>query len=131
METPEFLTFEDVVELHAEQLARYGGREGFIDENVVRSAVAMPQAAMFGKYLHEDIAEMAAAYLFHFAAAQGFTDGNKRTALASSVEFLARNGYMLNCTDMDVYDLTMRVANHELEKPEIAEWIRERLAPIP
>jgi prophage maintenance system killer protein len=47
------------------------------------------------------------------------------------METLARNGYMLNCTDMDVYELTMRVANHELEKPEIADWIRDRLAPIP
>jgi death-on-curing protein len=127
----EFLTFEDVTALHAEQLALYGGREGFVDENVVRSAVAMPQATMFGNYLHEDIAEMAAAYLFHFAAAQGFSDGNKRTALASSVEFLARNGYMLNCAEIDVYEMTMRVANHELDKPGIAERIRERLAPVP
>jgi death-on-curing protein len=130
VEPIEFLSFEDVIDLHAEQLARYGGREGFVDENVVRSAVAMPQATMFGNYLHEDIAEMAAAYLFHFAAAQGFSDGNKRTALASSVEFLARNGYTLNCSDLDVYEMTLRVANHQMEKPEIADWIRDRLEPI-
>src|SRR4051812_41929036 len=60
------------------------------------SATAQPQATMFGEYRHADIAEMAAAYLSHFAAAQGFVDGNKRTAAGAATVFLARNGYMLD-----------------------------------
>jgi prophage maintenance system killer protein len=44
-----------------------------------------------------NIPMMAAAYLFHFAASQGFIDGNKRTGAATATEFLARNGYMLSC----------------------------------
>jgi death on curing protein len=127
----DFLSFDEVVAIHREQLAIYGGQDGFIDEGVVRSATAMPQAMMFGNFLHEDIAEMAAAYLFHFAASQGFVDGNKRTALVTTVEFLGRNGYKVDCTDMEIYDLTMRVANHQMNKTEIADWIREKLAPVP
>ena len=131
MDPIDFLTFDDIVELHREQLAVYGGADGFIDENVVRSAVAMPQSTMFGEYLHSDIAEMAAAYLFHFAAAQGFVDGNKRTAVVATVEFLGRNGYVLDCTDMEVYDVTMGVANHSVDKAGAADWIRDHLAPAP
>lgn len=125
----EFLTMDDLLALHSDQLARYGGLEGFIDRNQVESALAQPQATMFGAYLHTDIAEMAAAYLFHFAASQGFVDGNKRTGAVSTGVFLARNGYRLDCTNDDLYELTMDVANGGKMKPAVADWIRDRLVP--
>jgi death-on-curing protein len=126
-----FLSLQDVLEIHADQLKRHGGREGFVDKNVVESAVAQPQARMFGEYLHPDIPMMAAAYLFHLAASQGFIDGNKRTGAASATEFLARNGYMLSCAWEELYDVTMRVANNLMAKEEIADWIFDRVVPIP
>jgi death-on-curing protein len=127
----DFLTFEDVMELHVEQLATYGGLDGILDDNIVRSAVAMPQATMFGQFLHKDLAEMGAAYLFHFAAAQGFVDGNKRTGVVSAVEFLARNGYMIDASDDEMYETTMSVANNQMSKQKLADWIRPRLRPVP
>ena len=123
----DFLTFDDVVAIHSEQLALYGGRDGFVDEGQVRSAISQPHATMFGKYLHDDVAHMAAAYLFHLAASQGFVDGNKRTGLICAVEFLGRNGYLLDASNDEAYDVTMRVANHQMDKEEIAEWIRGKL----
>jgi len=126
-----FLTLKDVLAIHDDQLKRYGGRAGFIDENEVKSATAQPQAKMFGQYLHPDIAMMAAAHLFHFAASQGFADGNKRTGAATAAEFLARNGYMLSCGWEELYEVTMRVSNNLIEKEEIADWILDRLVPIP
>jgi death-on-curing protein len=127
----EFLSLDDVLAIHADQLARYGGRAGFVDRNVVEGVTAAPQATMFGSYLNEDIAAMAAAYLFSFAASQGFTDGNKRTAAACAIEFLLRNGYDLNVTNDQLYETTMSVANHQLDKDGVADWIRENLESIP
>jgi death-on-curing protein len=129
MDEINFLSFDDLLEIHSRQLALYGGGEGFIDRNVVESALAQPQASMFGRYLHEDVAVMAAAYLFHFAAAQGFVDGNKRTAAGCATIFLARNGYDLDCTADELYELTMNVANNRMRKEEAGEWIRERVVP--
>ncbi len=42
IETPEFLDVEDVLELHALQLARYGGAEGIRDQGLLESAIAQP-----------------------------------------------------------------------------------------
>jgi death-on-curing protein len=131
VEPIQFLTIDDVIEIHSDQLARYGGGDGFIDRGVVESALAQPQATMFGQYLHTDIAEMAAAYLFHFAASQGFIDGNKRTAAVTTGVFLARNGYRLACTDDELYDVTIRVATRQLLKQGISDWIRDHLEPMP
>ena len=61
MDPIEFLTDDDIFEIHADQLQRYGGRAGVIDNNAVLSAAGSAQAQMFGQYLNEDIAEMAAA----------------------------------------------------------------------
>ena len=130
MDDIRFLALDEVLGLHSRQLARYGGRDGILDANLVQSALAQPQAAMFGEYLHEDIAAMAAAYLFHFAGAQGFVDGNKRTGTVCATVFLEINGYELDCTDDELYDVTMNVANHQVDKASLAQWIRERLAPI-
>ena len=127
----EFLTFDDVLAVHAEMLNRYGGRDGILDENIVRSAVDMPQMAAFGQEMYPGIEGKAGAYLYHFAAAQGFVDGNKRTGVGACVLFLARNGYMLDCSNDEIYDVTMRVACRLMDAEGVAAWIRTVIQPIP
>lgn len=51
---PEFLTIEEVLLIHNEQLAAYGGASGIRDQGLLESAVAMPQASFGEAYLHED-----------------------------------------------------------------------------
>jgi death-on-curing protein len=68
MDDFDFLTIEEVEILHSEQLRLHGGREGYIDRTVIESAIGMPGQSMYGQYLHEDVAAMAGAYLFHLAA---------------------------------------------------------------
>jgi hypothetical protein len=69
VKTPEplFLSVDDVVGFHADQIRMFGGAEGVRDKGSLESAVAMAQAAFGGQYLHEGIFEMAAAYAFHIA----------------------------------------------------------------
>ncbi len=38
-----FLDWDELITIHQDQLERYGGQDGFIDEGVVRSAMARPQ----------------------------------------------------------------------------------------
>ena len=45
---PEFLSVEDVLQIHDEQLAAYGGATGIRDQGLLESAVAMPQASGSG-----------------------------------------------------------------------------------
>ncbi|MDX1962302.1 MAG: hypothetical protein SFX18_04070 [Pirellulales bacterium] len=61
----QFLSLDEVLESHAAQLAAYGGGEGIRDFGLLESALAQPAAMFGGQFLHADIFEMAAAYLFH------------------------------------------------------------------
>jgi len=51
----------------------------------------MPQSGFGGQYLHEDLAAMAAAYLFHIVENHPFMHGNKRAGAANVSVFLLMN----------------------------------------
>lgn len=121
---PEFLTVEDVLLIHDEQLEAYGGIHGIRDEGLLESAVMMPQASFGGELLHHGLFEMAAAYAFHIAENQPFLDGNKRTALVSALVFLDINGFEILDESMKLYDAMISIANKEIDKYDLAELLR-------
>ncbi len=119
-----FLTLSEVVDIHADQIARYGGSGGIRDINLLSSAIAMPLAAFSGGYFHDDIFEMAAAYAFHMCQDHPFVDGNKRTALASALVFLDMNGKNIIDETGRLYDAIMSVATGQRSKSEFANILR-------
>jgi death-on-curing protein len=122
---PEFLTLGDVLESHAQQIERYGGSDGIRDVGLLESAIAQPQARFGGDYLHADIFEMAAAYLFHLVKNHPFIDGNKRIGLEATLVFLEINGLTTRATDEALVELTLSVARGEAGKQQVAEFFRE------
>lgn len=52
------------------------------------------------------------------------TDGNKRLALLATVVFLRINGYALELSDDEAFDLTISVAAGELEVDGIQKRLR-------
>src|SRR4030066_1171106 len=107
MEDIDFLTLAEVVEIHTDQIKRYGGSDGVRDMSLLSSAVAMPYASFSGSFLHADIYEMAAAYAFHICQNHPFVDGNKRTALAAALVFLEMNGISIVDTEERLYKAMM------------------------
>lgn len=77
---PLFLTLDEVLEIHQQQIDLYGGSHGLRDPGALESAVATPQCTFGDEYLHTTIWEMAAAYLYHLVENHPFIDGNKRSA---------------------------------------------------
>jgi death on curing protein len=90
---PVFLSLDEVLEIHEQQIDRYGGSPGLRDAAGLESAVATPQATFGGEYLHTSIPAMAAAYLFHLCQNHAFIDGNKRVGANAAITFLLINGW--------------------------------------
>jgi len=118
--SPEFLAIEDVLDIHALQLARYGGPDGLRDRGLLESALAQPQATFGGGFVHDGLFPMAAAYLFHIVSNHPFIDGNKRTGLLSALVFLDINGVAIERESGVLYDLTMSVAQGTADKRKVA-----------
>jgi death-on-curing protein len=122
-----FLSVEEVMTLHAELIAGYGGLAGVRDHGLLIAAVLMPQQAFGGTYLHEDVPAMAGAYLLHLAKNHPFLDGNKRIALGAALAFLHANGWRLIPDQHAMADITLAVASGQMSKDELAAWLRTRL----
>jgi death-on-curing protein len=126
---PLFLTVEDVEDIHAESLNRFGGSHGLRDRGLLDSAVATPQAGFGGEYLHPTLFDMAAAYAFHLAENQPFVDGNKRVALGAALVFLKLNGIEIDDPEERLYDAMIALATHALDKAGLAILLRELSPP--
>ncbi|BCV23823.1 type II toxin-antitoxin system death-on-curing family toxin [Gelria sp. Kuro-4] len=120
MEDIIFLTLAEVIEVHQDQINRYGGAPGVRDFALLGSSLAMPEASFGGAYLHIGLYEMAAAYAFHLSQNHPFIDGNKRTALACALLFLEFNGVTVSDPEGKLYEAMMRIAEGKMDKHTLA-----------
>ena len=121
----QFLTRAEVDELHEDSLREFGGMVGVRDDSLVESA--MGAALNEQCYGGGDVFAVAAAYAFHLAQNQAFLDGNKRTATASALTFLAMNGHACHHNNEDrlaIYDALIAIAERRMTKPELAALFR-------
>lgn len=127
---PRFLSLAEVLEIHLDQTAHYGGHPGIRDLDLLKSALGMPSATFGGKYLHTDIHEMAAAYLFHLVKNHPFIDGNKRVGTVAAAIFLDLNGYELNAPEDGLAETVLALARGELNKADLAIFFRRWTSPM-
>lgn len=120
-----FLSLAEVIDIHADQIEKYGGRSGVRDINLLSSAAAMAYASFQDQFLHNDLFEMAAAYAFHISQNHPFLDGNKRTALASALVFLEMNDISITDPEEKLYDAMTSVASGKLDKIGLAAIFRQ------
>jgi death-on-curing protein len=119
-----FLTLDEVTAIHRDQIKVYGGSPGVRDWGLLKSAIAMPAATFGGQYLHSDLYEMAAAYLYHIVQNHPFIDGNKRVGAMEADVFLWINDIRLIVEPVDYAELALSVARGESSKSAVAEYLR-------
>lgn len=109
-----YLAQEDIELIHNDMCYRYGGSLGIRDAALLESVCRAPYQSVFGQDLYPTAFDKAAKYLFDFSNYQIFLDGNKRTGLATAAAYLIGSGYQLTLTQMQMYDLTMKIANGQI-----------------
>lgn len=119
----EFLTLDDVLELHIEMINRIGGSHGVKEQSGLESALAQPQMTFGGDDFYPTLAEKAAALAFSLIQNHPFNDGNKRVGHAAMLLFLDLNG----CDFIDSVDeqerVILAVAASEMGREEFTEWV--------
>jgi death-on-curing family protein len=81
------------------------------------------------EFLHADLFEMAAAYLFHIVKNHPFVDGNKRAGAMSAYVFLQLNGLNLQASNESFEGIVRAVAvgkadKGKADKGRVAEFFR-------
>ena len=124
---PRWLTLDDVLALHDEQIARFGGGAGMLKPDALSAVLARP----LNIFLYDktaDLRRFAAVYLVGLVNGHAFVDGNKRVGLAAMLVFLRLNGSGLHVPPADLYELVLGVATSRLREDAAAEWLRSRLS---
>ncbi len=129
MKTLRFLTTPEVLYFHRAQIEQFGGSMGVRDPGLLESALAQPCASFGGEYLHGNLFEMAAAYLYHIVQNHPFVDGNKRVGLESALAFLALNGVEIAASDDDLESLVLAVASGQADKAQAATFFEQHSRP--
>ncbi len=107
---------------HAEALT-YSGRDGVLNWDAILSAIGRPYSGY-----HRPIASKAAALLHALVQNHGFVDGNKRTALLTTLLLIERSGYRLELHDSErIDDIVVNVAEGHVNFDALVSWFRERL----
>jgi death on curing protein len=122
---PKFLNLAEVLAIHNDQIDRYGGSFGVRDMGLLHSALAIPAASFGGSFLHNDLFEMAAAYLFHIVQNHPFVDGNKRTGAVAALVFLSLNDIEIDADEDSFEKMVLDVAASRADKSTVAGLFRE------
>ena len=121
---PTFLSLDEVLALHADQVSRYGGETGIRELALLQSAIAMPQARFGDEWLHTSLPEMAAAYLFHLVRNHPFVDGNKRAGLICALALLGLNDAEVFAKPEELLDVVLAVAEGRADKAQVAVFLK-------
>ncbi len=123
MNEPEWLDVNIMLDVHAEQLALFGGPDGMRDLGLLESALARPVNKY--AYCETDLAALAAAYGFGIAKNHPFVDGNKRAAFASIIVFLGLNVIDFVVPPENATAMILSLAAGEVSEQSLARWIRD------
>jgi death on curing protein len=123
MNEPIWLGVDEVIDMHAEQLAMFGGPEGIRDHGLLESAVLRPVNQWH--YGQTDLVALAAAYAFGLARNHAFVDGNKRIAFHAMMVFLRGNEIEFAPDPAQATSIILSLAAGEVSEESLTRWIKD------
>ncbi|MFZ4532129.1 MAG: type II toxin-antitoxin system death-on-curing family toxin [Alsobacter sp.] len=124
MTEPLWLDSRLIVDIHAEQLALFGGPSGLREPGLLDSALVRPVNKW--NYGETDLPALAAAYAFGLAKNHPFVDGNKRIAFLAMMLFLRLNGILFQPPPLMATAIMIEVAAGAVSEDGLARWIRDQ-----
>ena len=115
---------EKVLLLHQLIAAETGGSVGVRDEGLLESAIESAFAGFGDKEFYPSKEEKAAKIGFSLVSNHAFVDGNKRIGMYIMITFLEVNGIYLDCTNEEVVEIGLGLADGSIGYEEILAWIK-------
>ena len=117
------ISVQEVDEIHALLIERFGGSKGIRDLAGLESALARPFQTYENKDLYPTSIHKAAALIESLLNNHPFIDGNKRTGYVLMRIFLLNNGLDINATQEDKYNFVISIASGTVKFEEILDWL--------
>ena len=116
-----YLSANEVIEINAELVRKFGGIHGLRDLGALQSALGRLESGYYADALEEG-----AALFESLSQNHPFLDGNKRTTITATAVFLRLNGYELLFDDMEAYRWLIGLyESGSVNKLIIDPWLRQ------
>ena len=115
---------EKVLLLHKLLTEETGGEPNIRDTDLLNSALESAFQTFDGVELYPSKEEKGARLGFSLISNHAFVDGNKRIGMYIMITFLEVNGIYLDCTNEEVVEIGLGLADGSIGYEEILEWIK-------
>lgn len=120
MSETEYLDLDDLL-----RLVRRLGAGPVRDPGLLASALARPEASVFGVDAYASPQAKAAAFFHSLVGNVALVEGNKRMAWLATTVFLHLNGYAVDMGDDDAFDLVLRAAGREMGLDDLTDTFEQ------
>ncbi|MBI2315178.1 type II toxin-antitoxin system death-on-curing family toxin [Candidatus Daviesbacteria bacterium] len=125
-----YLTLDEVLAIHYEEVERFGGSHGVRSLDLLDSALHRPQASFMGEDLYPSLFHKAAALMHSILLNHPFIDANKRTSTVSMAYFLHLNGYNIKIGQEELVEFALKVESKQLNLEQISKWLKDHSVKI-
>jgi death on curing protein len=120
----DYLTLNDLIEIGTAIVTDFRIR----DIGLLESAANRPQTTVFGDDAYPDFPTKVAALIHSVARNHALIDGNKRLAWASGRIFCLMNGFDIQMSHDQAYDMIIAVASGELDVQGLSSVLAGHIA---
>ena len=119
---------EKILLLHKMIAEESGGSIGVRDEALLDSALENAFAGFENKEFYPTKEEKGARLGYTLISNHAFVDGNKRIGVHVMFSFLEMNGIRMECTDDEIINIGLSVANGSMGYDELLDWVIDHRA---
>jgi death on curing protein len=125
-----YLTKQDLLDLHAFAVEAYGGRLGIASQDALTRVADAPRQVMFSSELYPDLPSKASALVFLLVKSRPFLAANETTALLALLRFLGVNDAALDpeVSDSELLWLVRSINQGDLDREGLEAWLRQNVA---
>lgn len=122
--------FDQIVDINRRMVETFGG--SFVPPNNLLNHGSLDyildaiSGSVFGYELYPSLVEKASALGYRIIRGHVFNNGNKRTAIQATWEFLQSNGVQIYLDD-SIKVLAVKVADHKGTYEEFLEWVQQHI----
>ncbi len=116
---------DKVLLLHQLIAEETGGSIGVRDESLLESALETAFSSFGGKEFYPTKEEKGARLGYSLISNHAFVDGNKRIGVYIMVTFLEVNGIYMDCTNEELTEVGMKVADGSMDYEALLTWVRD------
>ena len=114
---------KQVLSIHSSLIEATGGADGVRDNGLLESALEAPFQTFGGNDLYPSLIQKAARLGHSLISNHPFVDGNKRIGIHTMLVFLAINGVDIECTQKELIDIGLSLADGTMKYEELFCWL--------